>query len=65
MAMLPRPIRPMPKELQITRATLLTAKEYDTSFKTGELPKKALITNCNNCGAPLHDHNCEYCKTEY
>jgi hypothetical protein len=55
----------MPKELQITRATLLTAKEYDTSFKTGELPKKALITNCNNCGAPLHDHNCEYCKTEY
>lgn len=21
--------------------------------------------NCDNCGAPLHGHRCEYCGTEY
>lgn len=24
-----------------------------------------MVTNCKNCGAPLHDHICEYCGTEY
>lgn len=23
------------------------------------------ITNCANCGAPLHGNVCEYCGTEY
>lgn len=23
------------------------------------------MTNCINCGAPLHGHVCEYCGTEY
>ena len=23
------------------------------------------ITNCKNCGAPLHGDHCEYCGTEY
>jgi hypothetical protein len=26
---------------------------------------KLPITNCVNCGAPVHNHKCEYCKTEY
>jgi hypothetical protein len=21
--------------------------------------------NCHNCGAPVHNHKCEYCNTEY
>ena len=25
----------------------------------------SLPTNCKNCGAPLHSHECEYCGTEY
>jgi hypothetical protein len=24
-----------------------------------------MITNCVNCGAPLHGKKCEYCGTEY
>lgn len=24
-----------------------------------------LPTNCKNCGAPLHEHICEFCGTEY
>jgi predicted RNA-binding protein with PUA domain len=23
------------------------------------------MTNCKNCGAPLHGNKCEYCGTEY
>lgn len=23
------------------------------------------MTNCKNCGAPLHGHKCDYCGTEY
>lgn len=23
------------------------------------------MTNCKNCGAPLHGTKCEYCGTEY
>ena len=23
------------------------------------------MTNCKNCGAPLHGSRCEYCGTEY
>jgi len=23
------------------------------------------MTNCKNCGAPLHGNHCEYCGTEY
>ena len=26
---------------------------------------KSKITNCKNCGAPLHGNICEYCGTEY
>ena len=26
---------------------------------------KPKITNCKNCGAPLHGSICEYCGTEY
>ena len=24
-----------------------------------------MITNCINCGAPLHDGKCDYCGSEY
>ena len=24
-----------------------------------------MLTNCVNCGAPLHGNKCEYCGTEY
>lgn len=27
--------------------------------------RKQLPTNCKNCGAPLHSHECEYCGSEY
>lgn len=23
------------------------------------------LTNCKNCGAPLHSNRCEFCGTEY
>ena len=23
------------------------------------------LTNCKNCGAPLHSNRCEFCDTEY
>lgn len=23
------------------------------------------MTNCKNCGAPLHNYKCDYCGTEY
>ena len=28
-------------------------------------PSKPRVTNCKNCGAPLHGNHCEYCGTEY
>lgn len=28
-------------------------------------PSRPRITNCKNCGAPLHGDRCEYCGTEY
>ena len=27
--------------------------------------QKQLPTNCKNCGAPLHSHECEYCGSKY
>jgi hypothetical protein len=27
--------------------------------------RSTLPTNCKNCGAPLHSHECEYCGSEY
>lgn len=30
--------------------------------KDGQNPS---LTNCKNCGAPLHGCTCEYCGTEY
>lgn len=37
------------------------------SSETSESSKtdKPKITNCKNCGAPLHGSICEYCGTEY
>ena len=29
------------------------------------IPSRPRITNCKNCGAPLHGNRCEYCGTEY
>ena len=26
--------------------------------------RKSAVTNCPNCGAPLHGHKCDYCGTE-
>ena len=34
------------------------------SSKSSE-SNKPKITNCKNCGAPLHGNVCEYCGTEY
>lgn len=28
-------------------------------------PKHPKLTNCKNCGAPLHGNKCEFCDTEY
>ena len=27
--------------------------------------KPPKLTNCKNCGAPLHSNKCEFCDTEY
>lgn len=27
--------------------------------------KSPKLTNCKNCGAPLHSNKCEFCDTEY
>lgn len=45
------------------------AKLYMDMFnriaKDMELLNKPKISNCKNCGAPLHGNRCEYCDTEY
>lgn len=28
-------------------------------------PRRPRVTNCKNCGAPVHNNICEYCGTEY
>lgn len=33
-----------------------------SSLETSEVKK--YMTNCPNCGAPMHNHRCEYCGTE-
>lgn len=41
---------------------------YDLEYREeGVEPttRKQLPTNCKNCGAPLHSHECEYCGSEY
>lgn len=38
---------------------------FDQLIKAASLLKKPKITNCKNCGAPLHGNKCEYCDTEY
>lgn len=38
---------------------------FDQLIKAVSLLKKPKITNCKNCGAPLHGNKCEYCDTEY
>lgn len=35
------------------------------SFYTHASLEKPRVTNCKNCGAPLHGNRCEYCDTEY
>lgn len=35
------------------------------SFHTHASLEKPRVTNCKNCGAPLHGNRCEYCGTEY
>lgn len=41
---------------------------YDLEYREeGVEPtiQRSLPTNCKNCGAPLHSHECEYCGSEY
>lgn len=41
---------------------------YDLEYREeGAKPtiQCSLPTNCKNCGAPLHSHECEYCGSEY
>ena len=33
-----------------------------SSLENNEVKK--YMTNCPNCGAPMHDHKCMYCGTE-
>lgn len=33
-----------------------------SSLETNEV--KEYMTNCPNCGAPMHNHKCVYCGTE-
>lgn len=34
----------------------------DVTTAKNMIPK---LTNCKNCGAPLHSNRCEFCDTEY
>lgn len=41
---------------------------YDLEYREESVEpttRKQLPTNCKNCGAPLHSHECEYCGSEY
>jgi len=41
---------------------------YNLEYKEeclGPTIRSTLPTNCKNCGAPLHSHECEYCGSEY
>lgn len=37
----------------------------NTINSVAEFVEKPKITNCKNCGAPLHGRKCEFCDTEY
>lgn len=41
---------------------------YDLKYREEDVEPTiqcSLPTNCKNCGAPLHSHECEYCGTRY
>lgn len=46
-------------------------KTYCTSYEPDLLNNEVIVhknpipTNCKNCGAILHSHECEYCGSEY
>lgn len=37
---------------------------YEEDYEEN-ISKEPLPTNCKNCGAILHSHECEYCGSEY
>lgn len=40
-------------------------KYNETQKNLSTKPSQLKMTNCKNCGAPLHGNRCEYCGTEY
>ena len=48
-----------------TYKTYCTRYEPDLLNNEIIIHKNPLPTNCKNCGAPLHSHECEYCGSEY
>lgn len=57
--------------LETTTLDDTSYKTYCTSYEPDLLNNEIIIhknplpTNCKNCGAPLHSHECEYCGSEY
>lgn len=43
----------------------LLMQYHDTRDRCLRAHDDNLPTNCKNCGAPLHSHECEYCGSEY
>ena len=51
---------------EVTEAVIRLGDAFKGSVgspKTIALRKKPRV--CSQCGAPLHGHTCEYCRTEY
>ena len=57
--------------LETTTLDDMSYKTYCTSYEPNLLNSEIIVhkypipTNCKNCGAPLHSHECEYCGSEY
>lgn len=52
-------------ELKRSRFTAINPDAFMELDKKEKDSQKLALTNCKNCGAPLHSCTCEYCGTEY
>ena len=55
------------REIAITEDEVneAVAKAIGERFRYLQEKMKHSMTNCPNCGAPLHGHKCDYCGTKH
>lgn len=63
--LLPGTFHPWVSDPETEMKTIEAEKGSALDSITVERPKSEQLTNCKNCGAPLHGSRCEYCGTEY